>query len=63
MEDGIGKFPNGFRHYESFTNYKLVNPDADIEEYINEVNRQVEFDEFIAIMRQATIEETQTSEW
>lgn len=30
MEDGIGKYPNGFRHYESFANYKLVNPDAEI---------------------------------
>jgi hypothetical protein len=30
MEEGIGKFPNGFRHYESFANYKLVNPNAEI---------------------------------
>ena len=51
MEQGIGKFPNGFRHYESFANYKLVNPDAEIQDYISEVNRQVEFDEFMAIMR------------
>jgi hypothetical protein len=51
MEQGIGKFPNGFRHYESFANYKLVNPEAEIQDYISEVNRQVEFDEFMAIMR------------
>jgi hypothetical protein len=39
MEDGIGRFPNGFRHYESFSNYKLVNQDAEIQDYISEVNR------------------------
>lgn len=63
MEDGIGKFPNGFRHYESFANYKLVNQDAEISDYISEVNRQVEFDEFLAITRQAAIEETRSSDW
>ena len=63
MEDGIGKYPNGFRHYESFANYKLVNPNAEISEYISEVNQQVEFHEFLAINRQAAIEESESSDW
>jgi hypothetical protein len=51
IEMNIGRYPHGFRHYESFVNYKYVNPDATIHDYMNEMNRQVEFDEFLSIMR------------
>jgi hypothetical protein len=40
-----------------------VHPDSDLQEYASEMNRQVEFPEFMAIMRQAAIEESQTAEW
>ena len=40
-----------------------MHPDSDLQEYASEMNRQVEFPEFMAIMRQAAIEESQTAEW
>lgn len=39
MQDNIGRYPVGFRHYESFANYKLVHQDADVQDYIHEMNR------------------------
>lgn len=42
---------------ENFVNYKAVNKQATMEEYTEEMNRQVEFDEFLSILRTATVEE------
>lgn len=56
VDDTIGRYPHGWRHYESFVNYKVVNPDAVIDDYIQEMNSQVTFDNFLAIMRQSAIE-------
>jgi hypothetical protein len=43
IEHSIGRYPNGFRHYENYANYSIVNPNSEISEYISEMNRQVEF--------------------
>lgn len=32
----IGRYPLGYRHYENYENYKVVRPEADLEDYINE---------------------------
>lgn len=61
--DRIGKYPRGFRQYETYVNYKSANKDASIGDYQQEMNRQVEFDEFLGIMRQAAIEESETPLW
>ena len=56
VDDSIGRYPHGWRHYESFVNYQVINPHATIQEYIEEMNSQVTFDNFLAIMRQSAIE-------
>lgn len=46
LENEIGRYPIGFRHYENYQNYRLKYPNANIDEYQNEMNRQVEYHEF-----------------
>jgi len=36
VDSKIGRYPIGFRHYESYENYCVVNPDASIEDYSKE---------------------------
>jgi hypothetical protein len=43
IEHNIGRYPHGFRHYENFANYSIVNPNSEISDYIAEMNRQIEF--------------------
>lgn len=62
-EATFGRYPHGFRHYESFANYKIVNPRSEISEYMEIMNRQIEFDEFLALMRQAAVEEAEDPHW
>lgn len=54
----IGRYPHGFRHFENYANYSQVKKNATIQEYMEEMNRQCEFNEFVAIRRQHTIEES-----
>lgn len=56
------RYPSGFRHYENYNNYSYVKKDATIEEYMSEMNRQVRFDEFLAIVTQHLREEMRTPE-
>ena len=48
----LGRYPHGFRHFENYANYSQVKKDATIQEYMQEMNRQCEFNEFVAIQRQ-----------
>ena len=50
-------YPNGWRHFETFVRYKAINKDSTIEEYMAEINRQVEYEEFLSILKTATVEE------
>ncbi len=60
LTNKIGRYPQGFRHYESYANYKFIEKDATIQDYMQEMNRQCEFDEFLRIVREAAIEEMET---
>ena len=33
LDSKVGRYPIGFRHYENFENYRIINPDATIDEY------------------------------
>ena len=41
----------GFRHYENFVNYRTVFPDAQIEDYMKDMNRECTFAEFLNVMK------------
>lgn len=36
MNKAIGRYPPGFRHYENFENYQIINPGATIQDYHDE---------------------------
>ena len=36
VERSIGRYPDGFRHFENYENYRVVYPDATIQDYHNE---------------------------
>ena len=55
--ESIGRYPRGFRHLENFANYNLVKPESKIADYVQEMNRQIEFEEFLTLMRGAAQEE------
>jgi len=44
LDNNLCRYPHGFRHYESFANYKLSQPHLVIQDYITEMNSQVEFE-------------------
>ena len=52
----LGRYPKGFRHYENYANYSQVHTDATVEEYMDVMNRQVTYSEFVAITRQGIME-------
>jgi len=47
MRENAGRYPHGFRHYENYANYKVVNPEAPIEEYTEIMNTQVEWETYL----------------
>lgn len=53
----------GWRHYETLMNYKTVHPEATMEDYVAEMNRQIEFEEFLALLKQSVLEEMRTPEF
>lgn len=59
----VGRYPHGFRQYENYVNYRFLNPDATIDDYMSEMNRQVEFEEFLAIMRASNAQDMEDPEW
>lgn len=47
----MGRYPHGFRHYENYVNYRTVFPDATIEDYMKDMNRECTYAEFLNIMK------------
>ena len=58
VKSQIGRYPIGFRHYESYTHYAKQFPERTIEEYINDVNSQITFDEYLLLCQKAFLYET-----
>jgi len=56
------RYPRSLRHYENYANYSYVHKDASIEDYMKEMNRQVEFPEFMVIMTEHIKEELTSPE-
>ena len=63
MKDKFGRYPHGFRHYESFANYSQHKRDATMSEYMHEMNRPCEFNEFVDIMRAHIVQEASSPEF
>lgn len=57
VDDKIGRYPEGWRHYETFVTFKAMHKDATMDDYVQEMNRQVEYEEFLTILKTATVEE------
>lgn len=59
----IGRYPEGFRHYENFANYSQVKKDATIQEYMEVMNKPCELQDYAKIRSHRLIEETNTVEF
>lgn len=59
-QERIGRYPQGFRHFENFANYSQFKKDATIQEYMETMNRPCEFAEYLQIMRQHLKEESES---
>jgi hypothetical protein len=44
---------------ETYDNYRFVNPGSSMNDYVEEMNLEIHFDDFLNIMRQAALEESQ----
>ena len=53
QQENTGKYPEGFRHYENYVNYRQVFQDATVEQYMRDMNREVTFIEMMNIMKSA----------
>ena len=49
IKSNIGRYPIGFRHYENFQNYVKQYPDRTIDEYVNDINSQISFEEYLLL--------------
>lgn len=56
LDNSFSRYPNGFRHYENFANYKLMNPQSEISEYVDVMNAQCDYETFLAIQRTKVLE-------
>jgi hypothetical protein len=50
-ERNLGRYVLGWRQYENYQFYQKMHPKADISDYMNEMNRQVTFDEYLQIVK------------
>lgn len=50
-DKNVGRYPRGYRQFESYENYKMFNPGATMQEYHELMNKQIEFDEYFALMK------------
>lgn len=57
LESNIGRYPVGFRHYENWQNYTSVYPDATLEDYRDDLNSQISFDEYLLLNKKAFLYE------
>lgn len=46
VERNIGRYPEGYRHYENYENYKVANPEASIQDYHNESKLTINYNEW-----------------
>ena len=44
------RYPPNYRHYENYNSYSFVHRDATVQDYMEIMNKQVEFADFLAIM-------------
>ena len=58
-----GRYPVGFRHYENYVNYRTVFPDATIEDYMKDMNRECTFGEFLNIMKSFITQRTRENRY
>jgi len=49
IERNAGRYPVGFRHYESYVNYRMQYPKATLIEYQNAMSEHISFDEYYDI--------------
>jgi len=63
MNQRVGRYPEGYRHLETFENYRMVKPGSTVEEYAEEMNAEIHFDDYLNILRQAAVEETKDPVW
>lgn len=57
IESNIGRYPVGFRHYENWQNYTSMYPDATLEDYRDDLNSQISFDEYLLLNKKAFLYE------
>lgn len=62
-EQRIARYPEGFRQYENYANYQIKYPGSSIADYTEHMNSQIEFADFLRLMRQAALEESRTDDW
>lgn len=51
-DENAGRYLPGFRHYESYNHYVTRYPDASIDDYHHDMNREASYDEFLELFRQ-----------
>jgi len=45
----LHRYPHGYRHYENYHNYRTVYPDRTLQDYANDINSQITFEEFFVM--------------
>ena len=58
IKSQIGRYPIGFRHYENYTHYSKQFPDRTIQEYIDDINSQITYEEYLLLCQKAFIYES-----
>ena len=57
VDSNVGRYPVGFRHYENWQNYTFKYPNATMEDYRDDVNSQISFDEFLLLNQKSFLYE------
>jgi len=50
VKSTIGRYTLGFRHYENYHNYVKQFPERTMDEYVNDVNSQITFNEYLLLV-------------
>jgi len=45
----LHRYPSGYRHYENYQNYRVIYPERSLQDYANDINSQITFEDFFAI--------------
>ena len=59
IESNIGRYTPGFRFYECYESYRLRYPTATIQDYQNDMNSEISYEEFRALSKAAWLYEAQ----